>query len=234
MVATNSQPVTLAETLDRIEATWRDWVLALEAVDPARRAEPGVCGWWSVKDLMAHIALWESVVPEHIQRWRLGLPEADHDVDLMNAEIVAENHNRSHALVRVDMHRAHQIALAAIREIDRDLDDDVRGADRLRDVGSLSGTYRAGPRLARRKCTSIAGGVMNESNVSKQYADRVAPVLAAAMNIPADRREQPGVCGEWSIKDLLGHLAYWDEVRIARLEADAAGRDFRKTSARKT
>lgn len=126
MVATNSQPVTLAETLDRIEATWRDWVLALEAVDPARRAEPGVCGWWSVKDLMAHIALWESVVPEHIQRWRLGLPEADHDVDLMNAEIVAENHNRSHALVRVDMHRAHQIALAAIREIDRDLDDDVR------------------------------------------------------------------------------------------------------------
>ena len=69
---------------------------------------------------------------------------------------------------------------------------------------------------------------MNESNVSKQYADRVAPVLAAAMNIPADRREEPGVCGEWSIKDLLGHLAYWDEVRIARLEADAAGLDFQE------
>ncbi len=67
---------------------------------------------------------------------------------------------------------------------------------------------------------------MSQNRVAKQYQDRTGPVFAAAMKIPAERREEPGVCGEWSIKDLLGHLAYWDEVRIARLEAEAAGRSF--------
>lgn len=116
----------MAEIVDRIETTWRDWLLALERVEPGRRSEPGVCGHWSVKDLTAHIALWESEIPEHIHRWELGLPIADLDIDTMNAEIVAENHARSYALVRIDMHRAHQIAMTAIGELDREPDDDLR------------------------------------------------------------------------------------------------------------
>jgi hypothetical protein len=119
-------PLTLAETIDRSEAAWRDWLLALEAVDPARRTEPGVCGYWSVKDIMAHISLWENEIHEHIQRWQLGLPKSDLDVDQMNAAIVAENHVRPYALVRVNMHRAHHDAMAAIRAIEGDLDDDIR------------------------------------------------------------------------------------------------------------
>jgi hypothetical protein len=126
MAIAGTLPQTRDEILASIDETWREWLLAVEAVPPARRDEAGVCGYWSLKDLIAHIALWESVVPEHIQRWEKGLPNGDHDVDAMNAEIVAENKDRSFQLVRVDMHRAHQIALAAIREIDRELDDDVR------------------------------------------------------------------------------------------------------------
>lgn len=119
-------PQTMAEIVDRIETTWRHWLLALARVDSDRRTEPGVCGHWSVKDLMAHIALWESEIPEHIQRWEIGLPIADLDIDTMNAEIVAENHARSCALVRIDMHRAHQIAMTAIRDLDLEPDDDLR------------------------------------------------------------------------------------------------------------
>ena len=126
MIATEQNPQTLPEILDRIEATWRDWMLALEAVDPARREEPGVCGYWSVKNITAHIALWENEIQEHLQRWALGLPKADVDVDAMNAAIVAENKDRPFALVRIDMHRAHQAALTAIRGIADELDDDIR------------------------------------------------------------------------------------------------------------
>jgi hypothetical protein len=117
----------MAEIVDRIETTWRAWLAALERVDRARRTEPGVCGHWSVKDLMAHIALWESEIPEHIQRWELGFPTADLDIDALNAEIVAENHARSYALVRMDMHRAHQTAMTAICGLRREPDDDLRG-----------------------------------------------------------------------------------------------------------
>ena len=40
--------------------------------------------------------------------------------------LVAENHARSFALVRIDMHRAHQMAMTAIRAVDRESDDDLR------------------------------------------------------------------------------------------------------------
>ena len=119
-------PHTMAEIIDRIERSWTDWLSALERVDRTRRTEPGVCGYWSVKNLIAHIALWESEIPEHIQRWQIGLPTSDLDIHVMNAEVVAENHARSYALVRMDMHRAHQIAMTAIRAIDREPDDDLR------------------------------------------------------------------------------------------------------------
>ncbi|HET7055360.1 MAG TPA: hypothetical protein VFI12_02795 [Thermomicrobiales bacterium] len=126
MIATKQSPNTLSGILDRIDATWRDWMLALEAVDPARREESGVCGYWSVKDIMAHIALWENEIEEHLQRWALGLPKADVDVDAMNAAVVAENKDRPYPLVRIDMHRAHHAAITAIRGITSELDDDVR------------------------------------------------------------------------------------------------------------
>ena len=119
-------PRTLEHTIERIESTWRDWLMALEGVDPARRTEPGVCGYWSVKDIMAHISLWENEIHEHIQRWRLRLPKSDLDIDQMNAAIVAENRERPYALVRVNMHRAHHDAMAAILAIERELDDDIR------------------------------------------------------------------------------------------------------------
>jgi hypothetical protein len=117
---------TMTEILERIEATWEDWLSVLERVDLARRTEPGVCGYWSVKDLLAHIALCDSEIPEHIQRWQMGLPTAELDIDTINAENVAENHARSYALVRMNMHQAHQSAIAAIRAIDREPDDDLR------------------------------------------------------------------------------------------------------------
>lgn len=119
-------PQTVAEIVVRIEEMWEEWIAALEQVDRTRRTEPGVCGHWSVKDLIAHIALWESEIPEHIQRWELGLPIADLDIDALNAAIVAEQHARSYALVRMDMHRAHQMAMTAIRAVDREPDDDLR------------------------------------------------------------------------------------------------------------
>jgi hypothetical protein len=126
MLATETSPRTLPEILDRIEVTWRDWMLALDAVDPARREEAGVCGYWSVKDIIAHIALWENEIHEHLQRWAFGLPKADVDVDAMNAVIVAENSDRPYRLVRIDMHRAHHAAITAIRAITGEIDDDVR------------------------------------------------------------------------------------------------------------
>jgi hypothetical protein len=37
---------------------------------------------------------------------------------------------------------------------------------------------------------------------------RVNPVLN---RIPRERMQEPGAVGVWSVNDLLGHVAFWDE-----------------------
>ncbi len=46
---------------------------------------------------------------------------------------------------------------------------------------------------------------------------------AALDGIPADRAGEPGVCGYFSVKDLVGHIAFWDEQDLARAQKLARG-----------
>ena len=64
---------------------------------------------------------------------------------------------------------------------------------------------------------------MEPNAISDKYARAVERTLESAMKVPADRRDEPGVCGEWSLKDLLGHLAYWDSVNRYEMETEFAG-----------
>lgn len=41
--------------------------------------------------------------------------------------------------------------------------------------------------------------------------------------IPDDRLEEPGAVGEWSLKDVFGHIAFWDEVAAEDVEHVLAG-----------
>ncbi len=42
-------------------------------------------------------------------------------------------------------------------------------------------------------------------------------------DIPEDRLSDPGVIGDWSLKDLFGHLAFWDEHATEEIERALAG-----------
>ena len=48
-------------------------------------------------------------------------------------------------------------------------------------------------------------------------------LFAALDDIPEDRLSEPGVIGDWSLKDLFGHLAFWDEHAVAEIERALAG-----------
>lgn len=40
-------------------------------------------------------------------------------------------------------------------------------------------------------------------------------LMRAIAGIPDDRLTAPGAVGEWSVKDVMGHVAYWDEQAVA-------------------
>lgn len=48
--------------------------------------------------------------------------------------------------------------------------------------------------------------------------------LAACDGIPEERLEEPGVAGEWSLRNLYGHLGFWDQQAIRDAESALAGR----------
>jgi hypothetical protein len=49
---------------------------------------------------------------------------------------------------------------------------------------------------------------------------------AAALNgIPAELTDERGVCGYFSVKDLIGHVAFWDEEDLTRAHKLARGED---------
>jgi hypothetical protein len=64
---------------------------------------------------------------------------------------------------------------------------------------------------------------MDPNSISEQYATRVSAAIATASQVPPHLRDKQGVTEQWSVRDLLGHCAYWDGVHIAELEAEFAG-----------
>ena len=48
-------------------------------------------------------------------------------------------------------------------------------------------------------------------------------LFAALDDIPEDRLSEPGVIGDWSLKDLFGHLAFWDEHAVTEIDRALAG-----------
>jgi uncharacterized damage-inducible protein DinB len=45
--------------------------------------------------------------------------------------------------------------------------------------------------------------------------------LDALNSVPEARWTEPGVSGEWSIKDILGHIAVWDNIAVQKLGRQA-------------
>ena len=50
-----------------------------------------------------------------------------------------------------------------------------------------------------------------------------AGLIDVIEGIPAEQMSEPGVSGDWSIKDLLGHIAYWEGRAIAVVERRLTG-----------
>ena len=118
-----------AEMLDRIATAWRDWLLAIEDLPEDRVDEPGVCGHWSVKDLVPHMALWDLQAVEDIDRRLAGLPDRHNDWQRMNDDWARLNRTGVYRLQLVEMHVAHRRMIQAVRDVDDGMDAEMIAVD---------------------------------------------------------------------------------------------------------
>lgn len=59
---------------------------------------------------------------------------------------------------------------------------------------------------------------MTKEEALAQLAVSWDNLMTAINGIPSDRMSEPGVIGDWSVKDILGHVAFWDRYSVAEAE----------------
>jgi hypothetical protein len=107
--------------LDEIRAARADLRGALEGLDEGEMLRPGVVGVWSVKDVLAHIAAWESELVTALNKAQgRGVPRIVQidDIDEWNAEQYHANAARPLALVLTDFEDVHAMLLEMVSDYD--------------------------------------------------------------------------------------------------------------------
>jgi hypothetical protein len=67
---TDTQPDSMSrdEYVVRVHASWARWLATINALTPEQLVQPNVCGHWSTKDLIGHIAAWEDKALDKLRR----------------------------------------------------------------------------------------------------------------------------------------------------------------------
>lgn len=68
------------------EKSWRTLHDLVKAVPNDRREAPPICGEWSARDLLAHLACWTAEAARQLESIRAGTPPKMPDVEAFNAE----------------------------------------------------------------------------------------------------------------------------------------------------
>jgi len=109
------QPLTKAELLARLGASRAELESVVSQVPPERMTEPGACGSWSVKDVLAHLAVendWLALQLERRARREVPSPE-----ELQRNEELGLADNQRRNEYYAQQHR--DLDLAYVRDWDR-------------------------------------------------------------------------------------------------------------------
>jgi hypothetical protein len=61
------------------------------------------------------------------------------------------------------------------------------------------------------------------SDAVKRVEASWAKLMDTLKGLPDGRMSEPGVAGDWSVKDVLGHVAYWEGCAIGTVERALSG-----------
>jgi len=104
---------TKTRVIAALEGAWRDFRRALEPLSASDMGVPDVCGPWSVKDLLGHVAAWEA---HAVKTLLTGAPEPIADVDGFNH---AEAQRRADLALRdvlVELESTHRALRSALAD----------------------------------------------------------------------------------------------------------------------
>ena len=109
----------ISAIIDRIDATWSELQQSYAGLTDEEMLIPGVTGEWSVRDILAHVAVWDAVVlevlPGILETGRHPEDDETSDLDTFNARMTEEKRGLSLDQVRRELEQSHQRVLDYLR-----------------------------------------------------------------------------------------------------------------------
>ena len=239
-----SDQQTKRTDLGAAPAGWRGQLLArmaaeraallceLVGLEEAALTQRPVFEDYSAKDLLAHIAAWDELFAERTEAILAGRAGEIASVDLSRNELLqAERRDWSLDQSVAGLVSDREDFLAALGRCADDQVLRVRrfswGRRSIRAWANWRHKHDAGHArdLARwRKREQLTPGGGPKSLLLATLDAARNELLAAAALVPIEEHSSRPVCGEWTLKDLLGHTADWEAFCVAGLRLMAAGR----------
>jgi hypothetical protein len=126
------------QLLKKVDARWQDLVGSYAGLSDAELTEPGVTGTWSVKDIIAHVTVWEEEALAHLPVVLAGRKPPRYSVthggiNAFNAQMTQKNRGLSLAEVLQRRDATHSRLLEFIRGVPESAcEGDARFRRRLR------------------------------------------------------------------------------------------------------
>jgi hypothetical protein len=189
---------------------------------------------WTIKDLLAHIAAWDRW--EHRTMVSLLTGEqpdfaAVGDIYAVNAAVVAKWRDRSLTEVLAELEDARTTWLTWLRQVAPEPFFQPRW---FRDwdwafPNCMAVQWQHDAEHARhiaewRENKALEGSSGSKAVLSAALDAARQGLLTAVALVPPEERNSRRVCGEWTVKDVVGHVADWGFVGVEGLRDMAAGR----------
>jgi hypothetical protein len=109
------------DILARIDAEWQRFLPSLDGLTEEQASESGVAGYYSVKDLLAHLAWWENQTREVVESGE----DQEFDVEALNDQIFTEYKDVSFSDLKQRMLDGHTRAIEIFAQAANLTEDDV-------------------------------------------------------------------------------------------------------------
>jgi hypothetical protein len=126
------------QLLKRIETAWSAFTDSFADLPDAGLTEPGVTGDWAVKDILAHVSIWEDEAIKHLPHIIAGGRPPRYSVtyggiDAFNAQMVTQRSALSLAEVRRQLDDTHQRLIEVVQQLpEEQITRETRARRRLR------------------------------------------------------------------------------------------------------
>lgn len=107
---------TVSDLLQRIEDSWRAFLVSLDDLTEDQLLEPNAVGEWSLKALLGHIAFWDDQGRENAALALSGQAREFDEFEEMNQADHAARQGRTLAEERAAMHQAHAALVTDLEE----------------------------------------------------------------------------------------------------------------------